>query len=83
MAATIALPKMGYFRNTGDEEYHLANDWPSMSMCGSWPIMRQIGWTLGIPYGSFVAGDIKVCAECQNEYREFAESLAAINEDRR
>lgn len=76
MATTQALPTMGYFRNTGDEAYHLAADWPSLAMCGSAPALRGIGWTLGIPYGAFVAGDLAICPECQDAYRALAEGLA-------
>jgi hypothetical protein len=79
-AATISLPRMGFYRDTNDIESHLANSWTSIAMCGAVPTMRTIGWTLGTDSGLNVAA---VCSECQEAYREFAESLAAINADRR
>lgn len=78
MATPQALPSMGYFRNTGDPVHHLAADWLAVAMCGTAPALRGIGWTLGIPYGSFVVGRIEICTECQEAYRALAETLAAV-----
>ena len=77
---TMTLPTMMFVRDTNGIESHLANSWTSIAMCGAVPTMRTIGWTLGTESGMNVAA---VCSECQEAYREFAESLAAINADRR
>ncbi len=74
--ATQTLPRMMFVRDTNDIESHLANSWTSIAMCGAAPYLRTIGWTLGVESGLNVAA---VCNECTDAYREFAESLAAIN----
>jgi len=80
MATMMTLPSMMFVRDTQDIESHMANSWTSIAMCGAIPTMRSIGWTLGATSGLGIAA---VCTECQEAYREFAESLAAINADRR
>jgi hypothetical protein len=76
----IALPSMGFYRDTDDRASHLANSWTSLALCGAAPTMRTIGWTIGATSGLNVAA---VCPTCQDAYRQFAETIAAINADRR
>lgn len=79
MATQTQLPRMGFYRDTNDTVSHLANGWTAIAMCGLAPTMRTIGWTIGTDSGLNITA---VCPECQNEYREFAQSLAAINANR-
>ena len=54
-----------FVRNTGETESHIAFGWTNEAMCGARPVMREIGWTLGIEAQT---PDHPICQNCREAY---------------
>lgn len=65
MTSPTALASLMFVRNTDDTESHMTLDgWTGEALCGSRPIMRTIGWTLGKTGSS---EGLAICQECKDE----------------
>lgn len=68
------MPAVGFYRNMSEVASHIATGWKSDAFCGSRPAMRDIGWMFGANNTVF-SGITEICSECQEAYREIAESF--------